>query len=72
MILNFERVSVSTQPMTVGGRIEDRDKRDYVWVVDGYKFVGLLVPPQVLEFVDHNIHGATSRFLVHLFMESQC
>ena len=72
MILDFERVSISTQPVTVGGRIEDGDKRDDVWVVDGDELVGFLVFSQVLEFVDDDVHSATSRFLVHFVVESGC
>ena len=57
--------------MTVGGRIEDQHERDYIWVVDGDEFVRLFVLLQMLELVNHYVHRATSRFLIHLVMESR-
>ena len=64
MILNFKRVSIGTQSVTVGGQIEDRDERNNVRIVDSNEFVGLLVFPQMLEFVDYYVDRAASGFLV--------
>ena len=71
MVLNFERIPVGTESMTVGGRVEDRDERDDVWVVDRDELVGSLFFSQVLEFVHHDVHSTASRLFVHLFMESR-
>ena len=70
MVLNFKRVSIGAQSMTIGGRVEDRDERDYVWVVNGNELVRFFVLSQMLELVDHDIHGATPRLFVHLLVES--
>ena len=72
MILDFERVSVSSQSVTVGGGVENWDKRDYVGIVDGNEFVRLFVLPQVLELVNHYVHCATPGFFIQLLVESRC
>ena len=43
MIFDVERISVSTQPVTVGGRVEDGDERNYIWVVDCHEVSRLFV-----------------------------
>ena len=58
--------------MTVSRRVENRDKRDDVWIVRGDKLVGPLVLPQVLEFVDYYVHSAASWLPVHLLVEPRC
>ena len=72
MVLNFERIPVGAQAVTVGGRVEDGDEQYYVRVVDRDKLVGRFVFSQVLKLVDHDIHSATSGFFVELFVEPQC
>jgi hypothetical protein len=57
--------------VTVGGRVEDRDERDDVRIVDSDELVRFFVLLQVLKFVDDNIHGAASGLFVHLLMESR-
>ena len=70
MIFDFERISVSAQPMVVSGRLEDGCERNHVWIINGHELVGLLLLPQVLELVDHDIHRTMSGFFVHLLVES--
>jgi hypothetical protein len=64
MIFDVKRISISTQPVTVGGRAENGDERDHVWVVNRDEVVRPFVLLQMLEFVDDDIHGAVSQFLV--------
>jgi hypothetical protein len=39
MVLNFERIPIGAESMTIGGRVENRDERDYIRVVDGNELV---------------------------------
>ena len=72
MVLNFERVSVGAESMTVGGRVKDWYERDDVRVIDRNELVGPFFLPQVLEFVHYDIHSAASWFLVQFLVESCC
>ena len=69
MILNFERVVVGTEPVMIGGRGQDGNKRDDVGIVDRNEFVRIFGLPQVLVLVDNDIHGASSRFFVQFLMK---
>ena len=71
MVLNFERIPIGAESMTVGGRVENWHERDDVRVVDRDELVGSFFFSQVLEFVHHDVHGTASRLFVHLFMESR-
>ena len=70
MVLNFERVSVGTESMIIGGGVEDWDERDDVRIVNCNELVGFLFLSQVLEFVHYDVHGATSWFFIQLLMKA--
>ena len=55
--------------MLVSGRVKDEDKRYDVRVVHRDKFIGIFILVKMLELVDDDVHCASSRVLIQLFME---